>query len=63
MAPPPTPIYVYRWGKYIPHWKGRRCQVISRSRTLNSVLIEFLDNGQRAVVSRYALRREGRDAK
>lgn len=52
------PVYVYRWARYMP-WKGRRCRVLARGR-LNSALIEFTDNGQRAIVSRNALRRAGR---
>lgn len=36
---------------------GRRCQVIHRGRP-NSALVEFIDNGQREVISRNALRRE-----
>ncbi len=34
---------------------NRRCRVVARGR-MNSVLIEF-ENGQREVVSRYAVRR------
>lgn len=51
-------VYVYRWGKYRPEWKGRLCHVISRG-TMNSALIQFTDNGERAVVSRNALRKQG----
>ncbi|HYE62273.1 MAG TPA: hypothetical protein VD997_09770 [Phycisphaerales bacterium] len=50
-------VYVYSWGKYRPEWKGRRCRVVARARRMNSVLVEFVDGGERAVVSRYALRR------
>ncbi|MFN7022238.1 MAG: hypothetical protein ACK4WH_13050 [Phycisphaerales bacterium] len=50
-------VYVYRWGKYRPAWKGRRCRVVARG-ALNSALVECVDNGERAVVSRNALRRE-----
>lgn len=35
---------------------GRACRVVARGR-MNSVLIEFTDNGQREVVSRYAVRK------
>jgi hypothetical protein len=51
-------IYVYSWGKYRPEWKGRRCRVLARARVLNTAMVEFIDNGERAVVSRFALRRE-----
>lgn len=47
--------HVYRWRKYRPEWYGRACRVIARGR-MNSVLIEFAD-GERAVVSRYAVRK------
>lgn len=49
-------IYIYRWGKYRPAWKGRACRVIARG-SLNSALIEFVETGERAVISRQALRR------
>lgn len=63
---PPTPArcvsrnvtttrYVYRWGKYRPAWKGRACTVLARGK-LNSALVRF-DNGERACVSRNALRK------
>lgn len=48
--------YVYRWGKYRPEWKGRICRVLARG-TMNSALVEFEDNRERAVVSRNALRK------
>lgn len=35
---------------------GRECRVVVRS-AMNSALVEFTDNGQREVVSRYALRK------
>jgi hypothetical protein len=47
--------HTYRWGKYRPEWKGRSCRVLARGK-LNSVLIQF-ENGERAVTSRYAIRR------
>lgn len=47
--------YVFRWNKYRP-WKGRRCKVIARGR-MNSALVEFEDNGERAIISRNAIRR------
>lgn len=51
-------IYLYAWGNN-PKRKtlqGRPCKVICRG-TMNSARVEFLDNGQREVVSRNALRR------
>jgi hypothetical protein len=48
-------LYVYRWAKYRP-WKGRVCRVLARG-ALNSALVRFEDNGERAIVSRNALRR------
>lgn len=50
-------IYVYVWGNNAKRatFKGRRCRVLARGR-MNSVLVEFLDNGERTVTSRYALR-------
>lgn len=47
--------HVYRWGKYIPAWKGRRCRVLARGK-MNSIQVEF-ENGERAITSRYAVRR------
>jgi hypothetical protein len=44
---------IYRWGNNEKRaaMKGRECIVIARGR-MNSVIIEFTDNGQREVVSR-----------
>lgn len=50
-------VYVYRWGKYRPDLKGRRCVVLGRG-AMNSALVRFLDSGERHVVSRNALRKE-----
>lgn len=50
--------HFYRWAKYRPDWKGRACRVLARGR-MNSALIEFTD-GERAVVSRFAVRRLAR---
>lgn len=47
--------HVYHWLKWNPALKGRRCKVLARG-TKNSVLVEFED-GYKAVVSRYALRK------
>lgn len=47
----------YVWGNNAKRatMKGRACRVIARGR-MNSVLIQFLDTGQREIVSRRALR-------
>ena len=49
--------YIYTWGNNPKRLtlKGRKCRVIARG-SLNSVGVEF-ENGQREVISRYALRR------
>ena len=58
MSEPTTePIYVYRWKKHRPEWKGRACVVEARGK-MNSVKIRFTDTGERAIVSRYAVRRQ-----
>lgn len=52
-------VYTYRFKnnpKRLTLYR-RRCRVLARL-TMNSVAIEFLDNGQREVVSRNALRRD-----
>ncbi len=48
--------YVWYWRKHLPGRKGQRCRVLTRSRRMNSALIEFED-GFRVVTSRNALRR------
>ena len=52
------PIYNYAWDNNAKRatLKGRRCRVVARG-TMSSCLVEFIDNGQREVVSRRALRR------
>lgn len=54
----PLTVYIYRWGKYLPHWKGRRCVVEARGTSMNTAMIRFLDTNERAIVSRNALRKE-----
>lgn len=51
-------IYLYRWANnpVRAKFKGRRCRVIARG-TMNSCLLEFIDNGERIVSSRNAIRR------
>ena len=45
----------YRWGNNEKRatMKGRECKIIARGKK-NSICIEFLDNGQREIVSRYS---------
>lgn len=51
-------LYRYVWGNNEKRatLRGRLCRVVARG-ALNSALVEFVDNGQREVVSRSALRR------
>ena len=44
---------VFRWGNNSKRatMKGRECKIITRGK-MNSICIEFLDNGQREIVSR-----------
>ena len=51
-------IYVYGWGNNSKraNMKARLCVVLARGK-MNSCLVEFVDNGQREVISRNALRR------
>lgn len=46
---------LYRWRKYRPEWHAKRCRIIARGK-MNSALVEF-ESGERAVVSRNALRK------
>lgn len=50
-------LYIYRWGnnskrKTMQH---RVCKIIARGK-MNSCLVEFMDDGQREVISRNAIR-------
>jgi hypothetical protein len=51
-------IYVYAWGNNPRRreLQGRRCRIVSRGR-MSTVLVEFLDNGERVTTSSRALRR------
>ncbi|MFA6605118.1 MAG: hypothetical protein WCS88_03930 [Patescibacteria group bacterium] len=53
--------YVFTWGNNAKRatMRGRLCRVVATSTRMGSVLVEFLDNGQREVVSRRAIRRSG----
>jgi len=50
-------IYKYTWSNNSKRktLKGRKCRIMARGR-MNSIMIEFTD-GQREVVSRWAVRR------
>lgn len=52
-------IYEYAWGNNEKRasMKGRRCVVIAYG-SLNSCLVEFLDNGEKTLTSTFALRKE-----
>lgn len=50
-------VYAYGWGNNEKRatLKGRACKVVVRGR-MNSILIEFTDNGQCEITSRHAVR-------
>jgi hypothetical protein len=51
-------IYYYAWknnGKRKTMF-NRNCKIIAQG-TMNSIMIEFLDNGQREIVSRRSIRK------
>lgn len=52
-------VYVYVWGNNSrrAELKGRRCRVLVRG-GMNTILVEFLDNGERVTTSRRAVRLE-----
>jgi hypothetical protein len=52
-------IYRYHWGNNPrrAELKDRRC-IIETAGTMRTVLIRFLDTGERVTTSRWALRRE-----
>jgi len=56
-------LYVYRWGTNEKQrdMKGRVCRVQRRMK-LNNCMIEFIDNHQQEIVSRWALRKVKREA-
>lgn len=57
-ATPADDVYVYAWGNNSrrAELKGRQCRVLARG-GMNTVLVEFLDNGERVTTSRRAIRR------
>jgi len=51
-------IYRYTWANNVKRrtmW-NRQCRVLGRLKK-NSVIIQFIDNGQKEIVSRHALRK------
>ena len=53
-------LYIYCWGNNEKRrqMKGRVCRVLGRGKK-NSCYIEFIDNGQKEIVSRNSLRKKG----
>jgi hypothetical protein len=51
-------IYVYAWGNNARRraLQGRRCRILARGR-MSTVLVEFIDDGERVTTSSRALRR------
>jgi len=51
-------IYIYVWGNNEKRatMKGRTCRVLARGK-MNSCLIQFIDNAQKEIVSKYAVRK------
>lgn len=51
-------LYTYTWGNNEKRktLKGRHCIVLARG-AKGSILIEFTDNGQKEIVSRYSIRK------
>lgn len=56
----PRPTYVYAWGNNArrAELKGRRCVIEVRGGSMRTVLVRFLDTGERVTTSVRALRRE-----
>lgn len=60
-------VYRYVWGNNVKRrtMKGRQCVILAAG-AMNTVLVQFLDDGQRETTSRRALRRvrdlQGRNA-
>lgn len=51
-------LYIYCWGNNEKRatLKNRVCKIISRGK-MNSCQVEFMDNGQREIISRNAIRK------
>jgi hypothetical protein len=52
--------YRWFWRARLPNRKGQHCRVVARGK-MNSILVEFMD-GYRVVTSRYAVRKDKKDA-
>lgn len=52
-------VYVYVWGNNSRRLalKGRRCRIVASGGRMRTVLVEFLDTGERVSTSSRALRR------
>lgn len=52
-----TPVFIYQWSNNPrrAELKGRHCVVEARGR-MNTVLLRFLDTGERVTSSRYSIR-------
>lgn len=48
---------IYRWGNNArrAELKGRACEILATGRK-NSILVRFLDTGEKVVTSRYAVK-------
>jgi hypothetical protein len=49
-------VYVWSNNPRRAQLVGRRCVVLARGR-MNTILVQFLDNGERVTTSRYAVKR------
>jgi len=51
-------FYAYGWGNNSKRatLKGRKCRILERM-SMNSCIVEFVDDGQKEVISRNALRK------
>ena len=51
-------IYIFAWGNNSKRakLKGRKCFILFSGK-MNSIVVEFLDDGQKEVISRRALRK------
>ena len=56
--PADGPVMVYVWANNPRRAQlvGRRCVVLARGR-MNTILVQFLDTGERVTTSRYAVKR------
>jgi hypothetical protein len=52
---PDYPLEWY-WRAKLPERKGQRCRIVTEGGALNTVLVEFEEDGYRVTTSRYAVR-------